>query len=107
MTNTHATAERTVTVTELGYCSGCSRAAIIELLEHDLLAPVQTEPEVRFEPEAVDRVRRIHRISIELEVGYPAMGLVLRLLDRIDRLERQFQKRAVATAGRPQGGLRE
>jgi hypothetical protein len=92
MSDAHATAERSVTVTELAYCSGCSRAAILELLSHELLVPVQSAPEYRFTPDAVQRVRRIHRISIELEVGYPAMGLVLELLERIDELEQQLRK---------------
>ena len=83
---------RTVTVTELAYCAGCTRSAIRELLEHDLLAPVQSEPELRFEPGSVERVRRIRRISIELEVGYPAMELVLQLLDRIEELERRLRE---------------
>lgn len=84
--------ERTVTITELAYCSGCSRAAIAALLEHDLLEPEHLDPEPRFPVEAVERVRRIRRIEMELEVGYPAMGLVLKLLDRIDDLEGQLRE---------------
>lgn len=92
MNDTGVTAERTVTVTELAYCSGTSRALIRKLLDNDLLEPVQTAPEPRFPAEAVQRVRKISRIEIELEVGYPAMGLVLDLLDRIERLERELQR---------------
>ena len=84
--------ERTVTITERAYGSGCSRAAIAALLEHDLLEPVQSDPEPRFPVEAVERVRRIRRIEMELEVSYPAMGLVLELLERIDRLERRLRE---------------
>jgi hypothetical protein len=87
-----ATTDRTVTVTELAYCSGCSQAAIDALLKHDLLEPEHLDPEPRFTVEAVERVRRIRRIEMELEVGYPAMGLVLELLARIDDLERQLRK---------------
>jgi hypothetical protein len=85
-------AERTVSITELAYCAGCSGATILELLEHDLLAPIEAATELRFAPDTVERVRRIRRISIEPEVGYPAMGLVLQLLDRIDELERRLQE---------------
>jgi hypothetical protein len=94
MNDTRTTVERTVTLTELAYCSGTSRTVIRELLEHDLLAPVQTAPEIRLPVDAVERVRKIRRIAVELEVGYPAMGLVLELLERIDRLERRLQERA-------------
>jgi hypothetical protein len=93
MNDTGRTVERTVTLTELAYCSGTSRTVIRELMEHDLLAPVQSVPEIRLPVEAVEHVRKIRRISVELEVGYPAMGLVLELLERIDRLERRLQER--------------
>lgn len=93
MNDTGMTVERTVTLTELAYCSGTSRTVILELMEHDLLAPAQSVPEVRLPVEAVERVRKIRRIAVELEVGYPAMGLVLELLERIDRLERRLQER--------------
>lgn len=82
----------TITITELAYCSGCSAEAIVELLEHGLLHPVESTPEPRFPVEAVGRVRRIRRIEVELEVGYPAMALVLDLLDRIDALERRLKE---------------
>lgn len=88
MRGTNVSIERTVTITELAYCSGCTPDTIMKLLEHDLLAPARSVPEVRFAPGTVERVRRIRRIEMELEVGYPAMGLVLELLERIDRLER-------------------
>ena len=94
MNDTGMTVERTVTLTELAYCSGTSRTVIRELVEHDLLEPVQSVPEIRLSVEAVERVRKIRRIAVDLEVGYPAMGLVLDLLERIDRLERRLQERA-------------
>ena len=84
--------ERTVTITELAYCSGCSRAAIAALLEHDLLEPVQSDPEPRFTVEAVERVRRIRRVVVELVVGYPAWGLVVDLVVRVERLERRLRE---------------
>jgi len=96
MSDTSVNTERTVTVTELAYCSGCSRDAILALLEHDLLAPAQSAPEVRFTLSAVEHVRRIRRIEMELEVSYPAMGLVLGLLERIERLERRLGERVDA-----------
>ena len=95
MNDTGMTVERTITLTELAYCSGTSRTVIRELMEHDLLAPLQSAPEIRLPVEAVERVRKIRRIAVELEVAYPAMGLVLELLERIDRLERRLQERAV------------
>lgn len=92
MNHSTAVIERTITITELAYCSGCSAAAILDLLEHDLIHPVESTPEPRFPVEAVGRVRRIRRIEMELEVGYPAMALVLDLLDRIDALERRLRE---------------
>jgi len=84
MTTTH---ERTVTITELSYCSGVSVATVRELIEHDLIEPVESTPEVRFPSDVVPRVHTILRLHVDLEVDYPAMGLVLGLLERIERLE--------------------
>jgi hypothetical protein len=93
MSDTGVTVERTVTVTELAYCSGSSIAAIRAMLAHDLLSPVAPGPVARFPADAVERVRKIHRISMELDVDFPAMNLVLDLMNRIERLERQAGKR--------------
>ncbi len=92
MSDSTAVLAQTITITELAYCSGCSAEAIVELLEHDLLHPVASSPEPRFPVEAVGRVRRIRRIEMELEVGYPAMALVLDLLDRLEALERRLKE---------------
>lgn len=93
MKDDRPTEERTVTVTELAYCAGTSRAVIRDLLDHDLLSPVQSEPEPRFAAVEAERVRKICRIRMELEVPHPAMALVLDLLERIDRLERRLRER--------------
>jgi chaperone modulatory protein CbpM len=92
MNDSTAVLAQTITITELAYCSGCSAETILELLEHDLLQAVESTPEPRFQVEAVGRVRRIRRIEVELEVGYPAMALVLDLLDRIEALERRLKE---------------
>jgi len=84
MTITH---ERTVTITELSYCSGVSLDTVRQLLDYDLLEPVASTPELRFPTEVVGRVHTIMRLHVDLEVGYSAMGLVLELLERIARLE--------------------
>lgn len=84
MTTTH---QRTVTITELSYCSGVSLDTVRELLDYELLEPVESTPELRFPTEVVGRVHAIMRLHVDLEVGYSAMGLVLELLERIERLE--------------------
>lgn len=84
MTTTH---ERTVTITELSYCSGVSLETVRQLLDYELLEPVASTPELRFTTEVVGRVHTIMRLHVDLEVGYAAMGLVLELLERIERLE--------------------
>lgn len=89
MTTTH---ERTVTITELSYCSGVSLETVRELIDHDLIEPVESAPEIRFPSDVLPRVHTILRLHMDLEVGYPAMGLVLDLLDRIERLEKAVRR---------------
>jgi hypothetical protein len=84
MTMTH---ERTVTITELTYCSGVSPETVRELIDYELIEPLESAPEIRFPSDVVSRVHTILRLHMDLEVGYPAMGLVLDLLERIERLE--------------------
>ena len=83
----NVTPERTVTITELSYCSGISPETVRELLDYDLIEPVDSAPEIRFRSDVVGRVHTILRLHMDLEVGYPTMGLVLDLLERIERLE--------------------
>ena len=58
------------------------------------LGLVETETGVRgelsFPPSVVIRIARIQRLHADLSLNYAAIGLVLDLLDRIDRLEAEL-----------------
>ena len=57
--------ERTVTVTELCYCAGVPRETVGELIEYDLIEPVESAPELRFPTEVVTRVHTIMRLHLD------------------------------------------
>jgi chaperone modulatory protein CbpM len=46
--------------------------------------------DLRFPPSVVIRIARIQRLHADLSLNYAAIGLVLDLLDRIDRLEAEL-----------------
>jgi len=64
----------------------CNKCGTKVFIPSDL-EPLESTPELRFPTEVVGRVHTIMRLHLDLEVGYPAMGLVLGLLERIERLE--------------------
>ena len=49
--------------------------------------------EMSFEPSEVTHAARIHRLRTGLGLNYSAIGLVLDLLDRIERLETAARRR--------------
>lgn len=61
---------------------------IRRLVTLGLLDPARDVPgEMWFSPAQVSRVARMNRLRTELALNYSALGLVLDLLDRIERLE--------------------
>jgi chaperone modulatory protein CbpM len=58
-----------------------------------LLEPVaQAGEDVWFAPSAVARVARIERLHRELSLNYAAVGIVLDLLERVERLEAELRR---------------
>ena len=58
-----------------------------------LLDPRGEGDEPTFGPEALPRVRRMLRLRRDLQVGWTSLGLVLDLLERVERLERELARR--------------
>ena len=55
--------------------------------------------ELLFPISAARRVARIQRLHTDLSLNYSAIGLVLDLLDRIDRLEAELRRSSMRTRG--------
>jgi hypothetical protein len=83
-----------VTLSELAYSSGTSTMMIRQLVQEQLIQPASLEPEPCFDSTIFQRVRKMVRLHRQLGVGVESIGLVLDLLDRIERLERQLQQQA-------------
>ena len=62
------------------------------LIEWDLIDPVEREPQLLFPETAVPRIWRIMRLRRDLGVNWAGIGVVLDLLDKIDRLEREIAR---------------
>jgi hypothetical protein len=78
---------------ELERHTGLRRATLLRLVRLGLIEPVRTEPEPVFELGVLVRVLRIQRLRRDLSVGLSSMGLVLDLLERVERLERELGRR--------------
>jgi DNA-binding transcriptional MerR regulator len=70
--------------------SGISERQLLLWEQEDLIAPVQVERaggqlEALYDPQALQRVRKIRTLAEELEVNLPGIGVILNLLDRMER----------------------
>lgn len=80
-----------ISISELAIFSGCAQRDLHELVAYGVLVPVNHSDEPwAFHPDCVLRVRKAARLRDDLELDLHAVALAISLLDRIDRLERQF-----------------
>ncbi|WP_216893478.1 chaperone modulator CbpM [Nocardia alni] len=73
--------------------SGLHPEMVRRLVALGVLDGVREGGELRFEPSAVATVARIQRLRAGLGLNYAAIGLVLDLLERIERLEAEIRRR--------------
>jgi chaperone modulatory protein CbpM len=70
---------------------------IVLLVDEGLVEPAQVEPRWRFGSDELARVRRISRLQRDFEASLPSVGLMLDLLDEVERL-RGLLRRVGSTA---------
>jgi len=73
-----------VTLVELSRCSGLPEATLRELVEYGALPAGDAET---FAGDCVGRLRQAARLGADLELETSAVALVLRFLERIEKLE--------------------
>ena len=83
-----------LSLTQLAWLAGVTPQMIGDLLEWDLIAPCERDPEPWFAVEILPQVRKAVRLHRHLDVGFCSMGLVLDLLERIEQLEQRLAERA-------------
>jgi chaperone modulatory protein CbpM len=80
-----------LTLGELAASCGLSEAELHELVDYGVLMPANLgEPAWSFSIDCVFRVRKASRLRDDLELDTHALGLAIRLLDRIDTLEAEL-----------------
>ena len=77
---------------ELAQACGVEPELIAQLVAEGLLEPARTEPRWGFGGAELARVRRIHRLQRDFEASLLSVGLMLDLLDEIDRLRSELQR---------------
>lgn len=65
------------------------------LVEEGLVKPLIEEPTWRFGGEELARVRRIRRLQRDFEANLQSVGVMLDLIDEIERLRRQLQRSGI------------
>jgi hypothetical protein len=79
-----------LSLAELAWLAGTTPQMIRELLEWDLVAPCERDPEPWFAMEVLPQVRKVVRLHRHLDISFCSMGLVLDLLERIEELDRRL-----------------
>ena len=86
---------------ELALASQVEPGFIHQLLGEGLLEPGLAAPEARFGGDALARVRRIVRLQRDFEASLASVGLMLDLLDEIDRLQGLLRRAGLPADERP------
>lgn len=81
---------RHLTLEQLAALSGASRRVVERLVSLELIERVWVDGQPLFPVEQLSLVRRILRLRFDLGVSWSSMDLVLHLLERLERLERQM-----------------
>ena len=86
--------EDLLTIRDVACLAGTTARAIQRMLSFDLIEPARTAPEPCFRCDVIVRVRRMRRLHVELGVSWSSMGIVLELLDRLERTSAPKQEQA-------------
>ena len=80
------------------FAAACgTEAAFVRLLvEEGLLAPAIEQPAWRFGGEELARVRRIRRLQRDFEANLQSVGVMLDLIDEIERLRAQLHRAGIS-----------
>lgn len=81
-----AAVEATVSARQLAAAARISMAMLGVLVERGLVEPLRPDGS-EFTAAAAVRVRRMVRLRVDLGVSYVAAGIIVDLLERLDRLE--------------------
>lgn len=65
--------------------------------EHDTESVSWSARTARFRPDALARIARIQRLRRHLSVNLAGVGVVLELLERVEELERELERRGLPT----------
>ena len=80
-----------ISLESLAETAGVHEELIYRFMDYGLLEPAeQRESLVLFEVSAVTRLRAIQRLRHDLGVNLPGIGVILELLERNRRLEREL-----------------
>jgi hypothetical protein len=99
-------------VEALARAAGLSTHTVVRVVVLGLIDPVG-EPDMecvswsvrtaRFRPDALARIARIQRLRRHLSVPLAGVGVVLELLERVETLERELERRGLPTRSAPRG----
>lgn len=85
--------EGLITLEQLSVITGTEPRLIKKLVDHELLdAQHDKEDEIKVRVEAIDSIKKMLRLHYDLGIGWTSMPVVLDLLDRIEKLEKEIRE---------------
>lgn len=79
---------------EVSYCFNVSKEIILQIMDEGVVSAKKNDrDEWLFDSDAMRIIRTILRLHRDLGVNFPGAGLVLQLLEKIDRLEMLLQQK--------------
>ena len=81
-----------VGIEELAERSRIQCEVIQSMIDWDLLEPVETDPRPIFNVAVIPRLWRIIRLKEELGSNWNGIGVILDLLEKIDKLEKEISR---------------
>lgn len=83
------TEEALLTLDELCRFASLNEELVNAFFLSGLIDPLEEEPELRFDPNVIARIRKIERLRHDLGVNLAGIGVILDLLDKITELENE------------------
>lgn len=88
-----------VTVKELARLSRVHPEMVAQLVEWGLVEPEISKPEMLFAETVIPRIWKILRLRQDLGINLAGIGVVLKLLDKIENMEREIDRLRKQTQG--------
>ncbi len=81
-----------LTIEQAAFIAGIKPVIIKRVISHELIETVEKKPEPTINAKHIPKLKKVIRLHYDLGIGWNSMGLVLDLLDQVEKLENILKK---------------